>query len=66
MTNDERNRLDVIEGKIDLVLFRLGSLDAKAADHESRMRSLEKWKLSIPISVLLAIATIVGGVVARA
>ena len=66
MTENERNRLDVIEGKIDLVLFRLGSLDAKAADHEQRMRSVEKWKLSIPISMLLATATIIGAMISRA
>jgi len=65
MTNDERNRLDVIEGKLDLVLWRLGSIDASMADHEKRLRSTEKWKLSIPISVLLAVATLVGAIITR-
>lgn len=30
------------------------------ADHETRIRSVEKWKLSVPVSVLVALATVIG------
>ena len=65
MNGDERSRLDVIESKIDSVLLKLGYIEKQGADHEARMRSVEKWKLSIPISMLLAIATIVGAAIGR-
>lgn len=29
-------------------------------DHETRLRSVEKWKAAIPLSALLVIVTIVG------
>lgn len=32
-------------------------------DVEKRLRSVERWKLSIPISVLLAMATVLGALV---
>lgn len=61
MTEGERNRLDVIESKLDSVLIKLTYIEKTGADHEERIRSVERWKLSVPISVLLAMATIVGG-----
>lgn len=60
MNGDERSRLDVIEAKLDTVLVKLDYIEKKGDDHEGRIRSVEKWKLSIPVSVLLAVATIVG------
>lgn len=40
-------------------------LDLLLKDHEDRIRSTERWKLSIPVSALLAIATVVGAVIGR-
>lgn len=65
MTGEERSRLDVIESKVDLINFKLDTLVEQLKDHEGRMRSVERWKLSIPISVLLAIATAVGAATGR-
>lgn len=52
MTETERNRLDIIEGKVDLVLFKLNYLETAGQDHEARVRSLEKWKYGIPAAVV--------------
>lgn len=65
MTGDERSRLDIIEAKVDTVLVKLSYIEKSAADHENRLRSVERWKMSIPITMLLALATILGGVVSR-
>lgn len=65
MTEGERSRLDVIESKVDLINFKLDTLVEQIKDHEGRMRSVERWKLSIPISVLLAIAAAVGAAAGR-
>lgn len=65
MTGEERNRLDVIEAKVDTILLKLQYMEDQAKDHESRLRSTEKWKMSIPISMVLAIATILGAIVSR-
>jgi hypothetical protein len=63
MNGEERSRLDVIEAKVDTILLDLKYIKTLADDHETRIRSVEKWKLSIPISVLLAIATVIGSLV---
>jgi hypothetical protein len=58
-----------IEGvKTELALQRamLEAIVVKQIDHEQRMRSVERWKLSVPVSVLLALATIVGSIITRA
>lgn len=72
MNGGERDRLDVIEAKLDLLIERASVLqveflrhrDGEQAgshyDHEKRLRSVERWKLSIPVSVLLALATFLG------
>ena len=62
MNGGERDRLDVIESKLDSILLKLSYIEKEAEDHENRMRSVEKWKLSIPISMLLVAATIIGGI----
>ena len=63
MNGEERSRLDVIEAKVDTILLDLQYIKASADDHETRLRSVEKWKLSIPISMLLVAATVVGALV---
>lgn len=65
MTEGERARLDVIEAKVDTIIIKLEYNERWSADHEIRLRSVEKWKLSIPISMLIVIATIVGSVISR-
>ena len=62
MNGDERSRLDVIEAKVDTVLTKLSYIEERAKDHEDRLRSVERWKLSIPISMLLVVATIAGAI----
>jgi hypothetical protein len=67
MNEPERNRLDVIEAKVDRLLQFYEDPDfgvrKTLTDHEARIRSNERWKLSLPISALLAIATIIGAAV---
>ena len=67
MNEPERNRLDVIEAKVDRLLQFYEDPDfgvrKTLKDHEDRIRSNERWKLSLPISALLAIATIIGAAV---
>ena len=65
MTNDERSRLDIIEAKVDTILVKLTYIEDNIRDHENRMRSVERWKLSVPISVLLALATVIGGIATK-
>ena len=67
MNEPERNRLDVIEAKVDRLLQFYEDPDfgvrKTLKDHEDRIRSNERWKLSLPISALLAIATVIGAAV---
>ncbi len=62
MTEGERTRLDVIESKVDQILLKLGYIEETLKDHEGRLRGVERWKLSIPVSVVLALATVVGAI----
>jgi len=52
-----------LESKIEVLTVKFDTYVDSVKDHEARIRSVERWKLSIPISVLLAIATIVGALV---
>lgn len=67
MNDGERSRLDVIEGKVDRLLQFYDDPDfgvrTTLKDHESRIRSTERWKLSLPISMILAVATVIGAAV---
>lgn len=72
MTQNEVARLEVVEAKLDTLTSKVDQLiiyhqynERQATDHEQRIRSVERWKLSIPISMLLAIATIVGTMIGR-
>lgn len=66
-TEQERNRLEVIEAKVDRLLQFYEDPDfgvrKTLKDHEERIRSTERWKLSIPISALIALATVVGAAI---
>lgn len=61
MTEIERARLDVIEAKIDVILVKLEYIEKQSDDHEMRMRSVEKWKWALPVTILVTVATIIGG-----
>lgn len=65
MTSEERDRLGVIEAKIDTILVKMEYAESTAKDHESRLRGLEKWKYAVPASVVTAIALAVAQVVVR-
>lgn len=65
VNGDERSRLDVIEAKLDTVITKLVYVEDLSHDHEIRMRSVEKWKLSIPISMLLVAATVIGAILQK-
>lgn len=51
-------RLDRLADKVD-VLTR--EVERFSADHEKRVRLLEKWKYAVPVSSLLVLAAFFGG-----
>lgn len=55
---ETKSSLDRLSDKVDN-LSR--AYTAYAADHEKRMRSVEKWKLAIPASALMVVAAFLGG-----
>lgn len=72
MNGQERSRLDVIEGKVDLALERIAMIqrdidnanktrDKMLDDHETRIRSNERWKYSLPIASVMTFAAFIGG-----
>lgn len=76
MNGHERTELEALRAeqretsaKVDRVLDRLdapGGIYAILKDHEARLRSTERWKLSLPIGSLVALGTIVVAVVGKA
>lgn len=60
MTNDERARLDVIEAKVDTLLVKFQYVEATVKDHENRVRSVEKWKMAVPASLIMALTAGIG------
>jgi hypothetical protein len=69
MNGPERDRLDIIEAKVDRLLQFYEDPDfgvrASLRDHEKRIRSTERWKLSIPITLVLAVLAVIGGAATR-
>lgn len=63
MNGTERDRLDTIEAKVDTVIVKMEYVERMASDHEERIRACERWKLSIPVSALVALAALVGAIV---
>ena len=67
MTEPERIQLDALSAEVRALRSSVEKLSTQfefvvkqGDDHEQRIRGVERWKLSIPISILLVIATIVG------
>lgn len=58
-------KVDTLSARMDVLSVKFDAIIESQRDHEARIRSTERWKLSIPISVLLALATVVGGFIGR-
>ena len=67
MDAQERLTLEALNAKVDRLLQFYEDPDfgvrKTLKDHEERIRSTERWKLSIPISALIALATVVGAAI---
>lgn len=48
-----------ISGKLDVISQRNQTADAIHADHETRLRMLERWRYAFPVSALASIAAVV-------
>lgn len=57
MTGQERDRLDVIESKVDTILVKLDYIEAARKDHETRLRIVERWKSAVPLTTMAAVLT---------
>lgn len=58
LRSELNGKLDRLSDKVDVVVK---SQDFFAADHEKRVRALEKWKFAIPASAVLVVAAFLGG-----
>jgi hypothetical protein len=64
LTATERDRLIIVEGKIDAILEKMDSFTECQKDHESRIRNLENKPVKRWETVLTAIVTgLVGAVI---
>lgn len=54
-----------LEGKVDALHSERQQLQKVASDFEARLRSLEKWKYAIPVSVLVALAALGGSLIRK-
>lgn len=65
MNDQDRSAIELLRvemnGKMDRVLDAVNDVRKIQGDHEARLRSVERWKLSLPITVLLVLATVAGG-----
>lgn len=65
MNGKEQLTLEAVNAKVDQVLRILDDPDfgvrPRMNDHEKRLRSMEKWKYSLPLGGLLALAAWAGG-----
>lgn len=55
MSDDQdRDRLARIEGKLDLIGLQLTQVEKSNSDHEERIRTLERWRYSLPAGLGVA------------
>lgn len=66
MTDQERSDLRALAGevralgsKVDLLVERSDVAKTTSSDHENRIRSLERWKLALPASLVVTAGSIV-------
>lgn len=66
MNDNDRITLEVVRaelnGKLDLLLERSTEAKKDLDDHETRIRSVERWKYTVPASLLMAAAAGIGWV----
>ena len=62
MTQNDRDLILRVESKVERLMDKVDSVRETQSDHERRLRSVERWKYSIPIGMVLAIGTIIGAV----
>jgi len=55
-------RLARIESKIDGLKEDAIRAHAEKVDHETRLRALEKWRYSLPLSLLASVGALIGTV----
>lgn len=64
MNGNDRITLEVVRaelsGKLDLLLERSTEAKRDLDDHETRIRSVERWKYAVPASILMATAAGIG------
>mgnify|MGYP001600836866 CR=1 FL=1 len=65
MTSEERSRIDVVEAKVDEALVHLRYIRESTKDHETRLRSLERWKYALPLSAIAALGSVLGLILGR-
>ena len=69
MTNDERAQLEVLRaelnGKLDLLVERTANVAVIQADHEKRVRALEKWRYAIPATLIVSLFSAIAWALGR-
>lgn len=70
MNDNDRITLEVVRaelnGKLDLLLERSTEAKKDLDDHETRIRSVERWKYTVPASLLMAAAAGIGWMITYA
>ena len=55
---DMYDQIVILSGKVDAMSAIVKQADEDDADHEVRIRSLERWRYSIPSSLILGAASL--------
>lgn len=58
MTDGDSAAIARIEGKIDVLVIQITAERERGADHEGRIRGLERWRYALPTSIALALASV--------
>lgn len=71
MNGVERGELEALRAEVrlltstvDKLVTRFDAQSASQVDHESRLRSLERWKAALPLSTFVTMATLAVGLFA--
>lgn len=67
--NGDRIQLEALRAEVrsqtstlEKLSYQFEAAQTMLHDHETRIRSTEKWKYSVPVAALAALATVVGAI----
>lgn len=69
MNGQDRSDIELLRlemrGRLDLIASDVTFIKKSVDDHEVRIRAAERWRFSLPLSLIILGMTVIGGVLGK-